>query len=178
MMEPADPLPTATPSGPNGDERRLDPRYVPFQRAVGWIVTGVVSLALCVALSVLWLTGGLPREAGFWIVAFWVAATCGLAWFCQIWPAVEYRYTSYRLDSAGIEIHSGVVWREVKNVPRSRVQHIDVSQGPMERSYSLSRLVIYTAGTDHSRVELSGLDHAVAFELRNHLLPRGADDAI
>ena len=39
-------------------------------------------------------------------------------------------------------------------------------------------LVLYTAGTAHSRVELQGLSYAVAFALRNHLLPRGSDDAV
>ena len=45
------------------------------------------------------------------------------------------------------------------NVPRSRVQHTDVSQGPLERNHGLGTLVVYTAGTDHAKVELGGLDH-------------------
>ena len=38
--------------------------------------------------------------------------------------------------------------------------------------------IVYTAGTEHSRVELPGLDHATALSLRDHLLPRGSDDAV
>jgi membrane protein YdbS with pleckstrin-like domain len=102
----------------------------------------------------------------------------GIGWLSYAWPAVHYRHVSYTLDDEGIEIRTGVWWRQVMSVPRSRVQHIDVSQGPMERSYGLGRLVLYTAGTTHSRVELAGLNHAVAFDLRNHLLPRGSDDAV
>ena len=48
----------------------------------------------------------------------------------------------------------------------------------MERSYNLGRLIIHTAGTDHSRVELPGLNHQVAFSLRTHLLPGRGDDAV
>ena len=53
----------------------------------------------------------------------------------------------YRVDADEIEIWSGVLWRQAVVVPRSRVQHIDVSQGPIERSYGLATLSIHTAGT-------------------------------
>ena len=162
----------------DGSERRLSPAFVPFQRAVGWIFSAVISFVALIAALTGWLSGELARWATLLLAPAWVAVTIAVAWFCHVWPTYEYRWTSYRLDDEGIEIRSGVVWRVITNVPRSRVQHIDVSQGPLERSYGLGRLVIFTAGTHHSRVELPGLDHAVAFGLRNHLLPRGSDDAI
>jgi membrane protein YdbS with pleckstrin-like domain len=71
-----------------------------------------------------------------------------------------------------------VVWRRVINVPRSRVQHTDVSQGPIERGSDLGTLVIFTAGTHYARVHLSGLTHATALRIRDHLLPGGSDDAV
>ena len=70
------------------------------------------------------------------------------------------------------------MWRAVTNVPRSRVQHTDVSQGPLERSHGLGTLVIHTAGTEHAVVGLSGLDYGTALALRDHLLPRGAVDVV
>jgi membrane protein YdbS with pleckstrin-like domain len=162
----------------DGIERQLDPQFVPFQRAIGLIVSASISAGLLIGLLVVWVTARMPP----WLIVLlpfaWLAVTCGLAWFCYRWPVVEHRHTSYTLDEEGIEIRSGVVWRTVVSVPRSRVQHIDVSQGPLERSYGLGRLIVYTAGTDHSRVELGGLNHAVAFSLRNHLLPKGSDDAV
>jgi membrane protein YdbS with pleckstrin-like domain len=162
----------------DGIERRLDPQFVPFQRAIGWIVTASVSAGLLIGLLIVWLTARMPSWLILLLPFAWLAVACGLAWFSYRWPVVEYRHTSFRLDGEGIEIHSGVVWRTVVSVPRSRVQHIDVSQGPLERSYGLGRLIVYTAGTDHARVELGGLSHGVAFGLRNHLLPKGSDDAV
>ena len=158
--------------------RRLDPAYVPFQRTVGWIVTACASAAVLATVGTLWLMAEVPRWAAVLMLPAWLVATIALGWFTHVWPAIHYRYASYTLDGEGIEIRFGVWWREVISVPRSRVQHIDVSQGPMERSYGLGRLVLYTAGTEHSRVELAGLNHGVALGLRNHLLPRGSDDAV
>jgi membrane protein YdbS with pleckstrin-like domain len=91
---------------------------------------------------------------------------------------VAYRHASYRVDELGIEIRRGVFWRTVVNVPRSRVQHTDVSQGPLERRYGLGTLAIYTAGTDHARVGLAGLEHGRALAIRSHLLPAGGGDAV
>ena len=44
--------------------------------------------------------------------------------------------------------------------------------------FGLGTLVIYTAGTDHARVTLAGLEHGRALRLREHLLPSGAGDAV
>lgn len=99
-------------------------------------------------------------------------------WHTYRWPPRVYAHASYRVDDQGIEIRSGVHWRVVINVPRSRVQHIDVSQGPVERRFGLGTLVIYTAGTDHAKVEIEGLEHGRALRIREHLLPTGAGDAV
>jgi membrane protein YdbS with pleckstrin-like domain len=108
----------------------------------------------------------------------WVLGTTALGWFSYRWAEIDYRHTAYRVDRDGIQIRSGVYWREISNVPRSRIQHTDVAQGPLERKYGLGRLVIYTAGTAHSRVVLPGLAHETALAIRDHLLPRESADAV
>lgn len=151
----------------------LDPRFVPLQREVGWYVSGAASLALFVALFVV-----LGVRRWYLVLPLWAAASAAVAVFAYRWPVIQYRYTGYRVDEHGIEIVRGVWWRAVSTVPRSRVQHTDVSQGPFERKYGLGRLVIYTAGTAFSRVELPGLAHETALGLRDHLLPREQSDAV
>jgi membrane protein YdbS with pleckstrin-like domain len=173
---PMQPAPTS--AATDGAPRKLDPQFVPFQRVAGWIFTAFASMGLFIGAIIVWLAADLPRWANLLLAPAWLVLVAGLTVFSYAWPILEYRWTSYVVDDRGIEIRSGVVWRAVMSVPRSRVQHIDVSQGPLERVYGLGRLVIYTAGTDHSRVELPGLTHHAAFVLRNHLLPRGDDDAV
>jgi len=119
-----------------------------------------------------------PAWLGVLLPFLWLAATILLAWHAYRWPVLDYRHTAYRVDGVGIEIRRGVYWREVIHVPRSRVQHTDVSQGPVERRYGQGTLVIYTAGTDYAKVDLSGLEHVIALRLRDHLLPSGDTDAV
>lgn len=100
-----------------------------------------------------------------------------LGW-AMAWPALRYRYASYRVNERGLQIKDGVVWRSVTTVPKSRVQHTDVTQGPLARGFGLAALVIHTAGTEHASVTLNGLPRDVAFAIRNHLINVDGDDAV
>ena len=162
----------------DGVLRQPDPRSVPLNQTVGWITTAFLSAGLMLGLLIFWLAAAPPRWASLLLVLGFVAAVAGLAWTSSRWPAIEHRHTFYVVNAHGLEIRRGVYWRSVINVPRSRVQHTDVSQGPLERSYGLGTLIVYTAGTNHAQVDLAGLDHATALAIRNHLLPRASDNAV
>lgn len=162
----------------DGQSRPVDPRYVNLQKQVGWITSGILSAIAAVALPIFFLV---TRATVLGIAVILIAAVAFLAfltWLMQIWPPIEYRHMSYRVDAAGLEIRRGVYWKHAINVPRSRIQHTDVSQGPVERRYGLGTLAIHTAGTEHARVELPGLPHDTALAIRDHLLPRDLIDAI
>lgn len=162
----------------NGTPRQLDPRVVAFDRVIGWIVTGSVSISILLGILVAWIATSPPGWV--WDVCgfVWVVVTASLAWLGQVWPERAYQATSYLVDDVGIEIRRGVYWRAIVVVPRSRVQHIDVLQGPLRRSYGLAVLVIFTAGTEHSSVSLPGLAHPTALALRDLLLPESPHDGV
>ena len=152
-----------------------DPRKIDLDRATGWITTGVLSAGLLIAAGIFSISSS-SRWLGLLLLILWLPATIGLALISYAWPPVEYRRTRYRIDDEVVEIERGVLWRSSVTVPRPRVQHLDVSQGPVQRHYGLGVLSIYTAGTEHSVVVLPGLAHEVALTLRDRLLPK--DDKV
>ena len=163
----------------DGIEHPLDPTWINLQRIVGWIACAVIVPLLLIALLIAIVATSLPAWTKTLLVAAWVAAFMLLAWLAQRWPEIEYRYFRYKLDADGIDIRHGVVWRKVISVPRSRVQHIDVAQGPLERRHGLATLSIYTAGTQFAKVDVPGLSYPRAVRIRDHLLPgreHAADD--
>ena len=162
----------------DGVERRLDPRYISHQQRVGWIVAAFVTGLSFVAAFGFWASMGFSLIGLVAAGGVWLALSALLAWRAHAWPAIAYGHTSYKVDAQGIEIRRGVFWRTITSIPRSRVQHTDVSQGPLQRTHELGTLVVYTAGTDHARVDLPGLAHARALLVREHLLPKGEADAI
>jgi membrane protein YdbS with pleckstrin-like domain len=171
VQAPAEALPPIA----DGVMRQLDPNTIRVERTASWIFTAIVGVVLLVQLGVNLFGGPLRIAIGLGLT---VVVGGFFGWLSHRWPEISYRHTFYRVDPQGIEIRRGVVWRRVITVPKSRVQHTDVSQGPLQRTYSLGTLVIYTAGTDHAKVELPGLSHARALRIRDHLLPSGGDDAV
>ena len=128
----------------DGLDHSLDPRVIPLQRIGGSLFLALASIGSLVGLVI-------ADDGAFWLrLVIWLTIVLLGAWWSYRWPARAYQHTSYRVDEQGIEMRRGVYWRVVINVPRSRVQHIDVSQGPIERRYGLGTLIVYTAGTDHA----------------------------
>ena len=167
-----------SPLPPLDEQQPLDPRFISLARTSGLITTAALSLGSLPVIVLVSATAPLPPLLMGVLAAAWIGATAGLTWLAFRWPAIAYRHTAYSVGADGFEIRRGVFWRTVINVPRSRVQHTDVSQGPLERRFGLGALVLYTAGTDHARIDLGGLAYERALALRDHLLPHERDDAV
>ena len=72
-------------------------------------------------------------------------------------PHRIYRRWGYDMGDEQLRILRGFLWRTDTIVPFNRIQHIDVAQGPLQRKFGLSTLVVHTAGTHNSIVILPGL---------------------
>ncbi|WP_321326819.1 PH domain-containing protein [uncultured Parasphingorhabdus sp.] len=84
-----------------------------------------------------------------------------------ILPHRIYRRWGYDMGDAQLRVLRGYLWRTDTIVPFNRIQHIDVAQGPLQRFFGLSTLIVHTAGTHNSIVTLPGLATADAEEMRD-----------
>lgn len=93
------------------------------------------------------------------------------------WLGVKrHRRTLWKLDGDGFAVQRGRWWQTETRVPATRVQHLDLRRGPLERHFDLSTLVIHTAGTRHAAVSVSGLDVDDAEHLRDRLARHAEHD--
>jgi membrane protein YdbS with pleckstrin-like domain len=129
-----------------------------------WRWQGVIATLLIVAMNLL-----VALRVPAWLGAALLALGIGLAlsWFL---PPIYFRRLRFGVDRTGIAIQHGVVWRSHTALPRSRIQHTDVTQGPLERRYGVATLKLYTAGSRFTKIELTGLAHGEALALRDALL--------
>jgi len=81
----------------------------------------------------------------------------------------RYRNTLWKLDAHGFAVRRGVAWQRETIVPLTRVQHLDLKHGPLQRMRRLATLVVHTAGTRHSSVAIDHLDAGDAQRLRERL---------
>ena len=110
------------------------------------------------------------------------AAVAAAALICLGFGAVlgrnRWRCTRWRLDEHGFRLRKGRWWRTEVFVPRSRVQHLDIHNGPLERARGLATLVIHTAGTQSHALKQGGFGLETATMLRDALIPeRRRDDS-
>jgi membrane protein YdbS with pleckstrin-like domain len=133
------------------------------------VVTLVIAIATAIALF--------PLPHSPWIAAPVMVMLCGglMAWQ---WPTIYYEHLRYGVDATGIVIQRGVLWRSHIALPRVRIQHTDVSQGPLQRRYGVGTLRLYTAGSRHTMIELPGLAHQDAIALRDALLAESSASGV
>ena len=92
----------------------------------------------------------------------------------------RWKATAWKLDDTGLHLRRGRLFRKEVLVPRSRVQHLDIERGPIERRYGVATLVVHTAGTRQHALRLAGLEDADAVALRDALVPAASrhDDVL
>lgn len=142
---------------------QLDPRQKAVLR-VRSLLFGILPLvALGIGAAIL------ERETGF--PARWPIGAGLLAYALTVFvlPGRRYRRWGYRQEGRGIRIASGLIVRRETVVPYDRVQHIDISRGPIERFFGVATLTLHTAGSYNSTVDLPGLAHADAERMRDEI---------
>ena len=81
-------------------------------------------------------------------------------------PDRIYRRLGYAIDGRLLRTVRGWLFHTDTVVPFVRVQHIDVTRGPVDKLFGTASLVVHTAGTHNSVVVLPGLSPERAAEIR------------
>ena len=153
----------------------LDPRVINLWRITRMIGFGIVLLiSLPGSLTAGWVA--FNSVAG--VLTGWFALAALLGWLTWWYPPRAYRMWGYRVDDKVLETRSGIWFRVIKLLPLSRLQHVDLHRGPIERSHGLASLVLHTAGTHEAALIIPGLAAEEAVRLRDRLVAAGGDDAV
>jgi membrane protein YdbS with pleckstrin-like domain len=174
---PAPVPPSTVPSIVDGEEHPVDPRSVRVARIIAVPVILLISMVPLILITIGWATGGIPSVVYLPLLGGLLTIVGLLLGFTYAWTAARHRHLRYRVDDKGLRIRRGVFWRKVILIPTSRVQHTDVSQGPVQRSFELAALTVHTAGTEGASISLAGLEHGIATRLCDHLQPEPEADA-
>jgi len=80
-----------------------------------------------------------------------------------------FRNKKYRLYNKNITYQEGVIVHHETVVPFSRIQHVEIDEGPLERFFSLATLSIYTAGDSGKDLKISGLKIELAQDIKDYI---------
>ncbi|TWI14440.1 PH domain-containing protein [Aerolutibacter ruishenii] len=160
---------TASTEGADPDWRPLPPRARGLMALNG-------ALQLAIPGAVLGFVLGNVLASGLDLPMAWSGRVTGVvlpllaAAGLGAWLGLRrHRHTHWRHDAQGLALRRGRLWWRETRVPATRVQHLDVTRGPLQRSRDLATLVVHTAGTQHSTLKLANLDAGDAERLRDAL---------
>ena len=137
-----------------------------------------VALGTLVASFVLTnVLGALGQPLWLGAVVFGVLFALGM-----VWVELRYRAWLYQVRADSLYLERGVLTHRRTHVPYVRIQHVDTSRGPIERSLGLSTLVVYTAGSRGADVSIPGLVPEEASDLQQRVkqlaIDADGDDAL
>ena len=99
-----------------------------------------------------------------------------------LYPPIEYAQWQYMIAPDRIEIKKGIFYRTHTVIPISRIQHVAVTQGVLQRPFGLSTVQLHTAGdvmeiqelsTEMAEKICSYLQRRVNYKLCENAAPNG-----
>ena len=128
----------------------------------------IFSAALIIAMTILYIFQPVEELPGFAYVIFIIVAILYVLWRYVV-IVKGFNNKAYALRNKDIVYKTGWLWKSMTTTPFTRVQHISIEQGPIERKWNLARLKLYTAGGSTSDLSIPGLDHSTAQELKEFI---------
>jgi uncharacterized protein len=80
---------------------------------------------------------------------------------------ISFAIRGYVIRDHDITYRKGFLRFSMVTIPFNRIQHAEISQGPIARFFKLSTLRIYTAGGSSSDLSIGGLDFEEAQKLKD-----------
>lgn len=89
-----------------------------------------------------------------------------LAWFIF----ASTKAIHYAIRDHDIIVQSGVFWKQEVIQPLKRVQHVEVTRGPLDKRFGLANVKLFSAGTSLSTFRIPGIDFDLAEQIRQYVL--------
>ena len=150
--------PEELPQTEESDFHPLEQDYLYMRLTAAGLFFFVVA-GICIVLS---FTSGL--EFYQWTIP-WVVLLA-LRFFLDI---RGFRIKGYAIRSKDVSYKTGLIFYSMTTVPFNRIQHCEISQGPIARLFDLASVKVYTAGGSSSDITINGLEVNRAQQLRDYI---------
>lgn len=143
-------------------ERRLHPLTVLFE-AARWLPRMVLPL-----IVLMFTTRGQDGTLAF--ILFPIAGIAGILLLTSIVRYARYRYY---YDDRDLVVRSGLLTRNERRIPYTRIQNLDASQNPLHRMLGVVAVYVQTGGGAEPEATLRVLPVAALDEMRARVLQAG-----
>lgn len=149
------------------DEQSLSKEYAPLNRLLNLGFT----LLICMLGMTLYFQPLIHMPKGllnFLPFCIWAVAIIG---FLKTgFDHASDNVKTYALRELDLHYTSGLFFRKIVSQPITRIQHIELKRGPMERKVGLATLQVFSAGGEMHTFQIPGLPVETAQQLRQFIL--------
>ncbi len=148
---------------------RLSPRYAPLVLATSVVAWSLLGIGIVIAGFLLDGLGGVIFSSS--AVPFFSVGTLlilYLIWF--VWKSAS--VIRYAIRDQDVIVQTGIFWRKETIQPIVRIQHVEQTQGPLEKRFGLYTLKLFSAGTGHVTFQIPGLAARTAARIKRFLLDK------
>ncbi len=130
-----------------------------------WVLSAAVEGVVLVVVLAVGLAVTDWLDLRWWWVVLGLAV---VATYAVVVP--QWRYRVHRWEVTDTAVYTQVGWwaRERRIAPMSRIQTVDVEQGPLSRLFGLATVTVTTASS-HGALRIAGLERARAHTLADEL---------
>ncbi len=150
----------------------LPPRFLRLRLGVLFSVYAVLALAIGGAFTIALNFDGSPFQALLLrpqsVLFLLLAVVLMLLLALFVYAATKAIHFAVR--DHDIIVKSGVFWKQEVVQPLKRVQHVEVTRGPLDKRFRLANVVLFSAGTNLSTFRIPGLDQDNAEGIRQFVL--------
>ncbi len=111
-------------------------------------------------------------EAAWWMILGPVILLFLFTMFVEI---KGFKIKGFSLREKDISFKRGLLFYSMTTIPFNRVQHCEVTQGPLARLFDLASVKVYTAGGSSSDLSIGGLTKERAQNLRDFITKLSAE---
>ena len=143
------------------DWQPLHPRFV-RRLQVGTAIRVSVFAGMAGGVHYAVATGGLAAllRAAPWLPVIGWSVFAALSLCALAWPVIAVPRHGYAVRDKDILHRYGVLWRSVRAIPFSRVQHTKTDSTPLDRRFGLANLSVFPAGGGGHKIRGLGLETA------------------
>lgn len=134
------------------------------QQAIGSIFFGLILLLPEFILS---------REVPKWPIPFGlISGTIFLLYLGigQLFIGKKFESFRFQLGDDDLSVASGIFWKQWRFISRNRVQHVDITAGPIARALGIVQVSIFVGGMAAAAATIPGLTQSRGEELRHKLV--------
>lgn len=148
---------------------QLDKNYIKSELIASAIFFSIV----CFVLLFFTLWNRWWNEWYFWPIWLgWIAWASTSVFF----TFKNYEIAGYALRQKDIAYRRGVLYRTITTIPLNRMQHCEITEGPVEKMFDLATLKIFTAGGSSSDLAISGLHKEEAYKIKEFITRKIVSD--